>query len=85
MIRTSNNSCDISIVTGPDEESYFDFITGAAGLLAVAGVGVAAASAYNWINKPQSVYLPFELDNQTLVEVNKILGITVRLLLDSLI
>jgi hypothetical protein len=62
-----------------------DFITGAAGLLAVAGVGVAAASAYSWINKPQSVHLPFELDNQTLVEVNKILGITVRLLLDSLI
>ncbi|XP_046631197.1 long-chain-fatty-acid--CoA ligase 5-like [Daphnia pulicaria] len=56
------------IFTGSDEEQYFDFITGAAGLLAVAGVGVAAASAYNWINKPKPSQLPFELDNQTLVE-----------------
>lgn len=37
----------------------------------MAGVGVAAASAYNWMNKPKSTQLPFELDNQTLVEVKR--------------
>ena len=45
------------------------YVSGAAGMLAVAGVGVAAASAYYLANRPTPTLPPFDLDNQTIVEV----------------
>lgn len=41
-------------------------------MLAVAGVGVAAASAYYLANRPQPTIPPFDLDNQTIVEVTNL-------------
>ncbi|KZS19375.1 Long-chain-fatty-acid--CoA ligase 5 [Daphnia magna] len=51
-----------------DDEQYYDFISGAAGMLAIAGIGVAAASAYYLSKKPAPTQPPFNLDNQTMVE-----------------
>lgn len=55
--------------TGPDVEQYLHYVSGAAGMLAMAGVGVAAASAYYLANRPIPTTPPFDLDNQTIVEV----------------
>lgn len=57
--------------SGPDVEQYLHYVSGAAGMLAVAGVGVAAASAYYLANRPTPTLPPFDLDNQTIVEVKK--------------
>ncbi len=59
----------LSIHTGPDVEQYLHYVSGAAGMLAMAGVGVAAASAYYLANRPIPTTPPFDLDNQTIVEV----------------
>jgi hypothetical protein len=49
-------------------------------MLAIAGIGVAAASAYYWARKPRPSQPPFDLQHQTIVEVNnKTLKNTVRL------
>lgn len=50
-------------------EQYLHYVSGAAGMLAMAGVGVAAASAYYLHNRPKPTVPPFDLDNQTIVEV----------------
>lgn len=55
-------------VHGPDVEQYLHYVSGAAGMLAMAGVGVAAASAYYLANRPIPTQPPFDLDNQTIVE-----------------
>lgn len=48
-------------------------------MLAIAGIGVAAASAYYWARKPRPSQPPFDLQHQTIVEVNnKTLKNTVR-------
>lgn len=60
-------------LTDQDDEQYYDFISGAAGMLAIAGIGVAAASAYYLAKKPAPIQPPFNLDNQTLVEVNNLM------------
>ncbi len=61
----------VFILTDKDEEQqYYDFISGAAGMLAIAGIGVAAASAYYWARKPRPSQPPFDLQHQTIVEVN---------------
>lgn len=57
-------------MTGPDVEQYLHYVSGAAGMLAMAGVGVAAASAYYLANRPTPTLPPFDLDNQTIVEVS---------------
>lgn len=59
----------LKIETGPDVEQYLHYVSGAAGMLAMAGVGVAAASAYYLANRPTPTLPPFDLDNQTIVEV----------------
>ncbi|XP_046631194.1 long-chain-fatty-acid--CoA ligase 1-like isoform X2 [Daphnia pulicaria] len=51
-----------------EEQQYYDFISGAAGMLAIAGIGVAAASAYYWARKPRPSQPPFDLQHQTIVE-----------------
>lgn len=61
------------VVAGPDVEQYLHYVSGAAGMLAMAGVGVAAASAYYLANRPIPTQPPFDLDNQTIVEVYKAL------------
>lgn len=55
-------------IHGPDVEQYLHYVSGAAGMLAMAGVGVAAASAYYLANRPTPTVPPFDLDNQTIVE-----------------
>lgn len=64
--------CFFWILTDQDDEQYYDFISGAAGMLAIAGIGVAAASAYYLSKKPAPTQPPFNLDNQTMVEVNNL-------------
>lgn len=56
-----------------DEQQYYDFISGAAGMLVIAGIGVAAASTYYWAKKPRPSQPPFDLQHQTIVEVKNIL------------
>ena len=48
------------------------YMGGAAGMLALTGVGVgvAAASAYYLASRPTPTLPPFDLDNQTIIEVN---------------
>lgn len=62
-------SC-FQFLSGPDVEQYLHYVSGAAGMLAMAGVGVAAASAYYLANRPTPTQPPFDLDNQTIVEVS---------------
>ena len=47
------------------------YVGGAAGMLAVAGVGVgvAAASAYYLASRPVPTLPPFDLEHQTIIEV----------------
>lgn len=61
----------IFLFTGADVEQYLHYVGGAAGMLAVAGVGVgvAAASAYYLASRPVPTLPPFDLENQTIVEV----------------
>lgn len=58
--------------TGADVEQYLHYVGGAAGMLALTGVGVgvAAASAYYLASRPTPTVPPFDLDRQTIVEVN---------------
>jgi len=49
-------------------EQYLHYVGGAAGMLALTGVGVAAASAYYLASRPTPTLPPFDLDNQTIVE-----------------
>ncbi|KZS19374.1 Long-chain-fatty-acid--CoA ligase 5 [Daphnia magna] len=59
---------DSDLVYGASGDGQnFDYLTGTAGILAVAGIGVAVATAYNWIGKPNPAKLPFDLDNQTII------------------
>ena len=55
--------------TGPDVEQYVQFMGAAGPMLAVAGLGVAAASAYSYYNRPVPTLPPFDLDHQTIIEV----------------
>lgn len=55
------------ISLGADVEHY---VASAAGMLKiVAGVGVAAASAYYLANRPTPTLPPFDLEHQTIIEV----------------
>lgn len=65
----SADNYDFLVFSGPDVEQYLHYVSGAAGMLAMAGVGVAAASAYYLANRPVPTVPPFDLDNQTIVEV----------------
>lgn len=49
-------------------EQYLHYVGGAAGMLAL--TGVAAASAYYLASRPTPTLPPFDLDNQTIVEVS---------------
>jgi len=55
-------------VHGADVEQYLHYVGSAAGMLAVASVGVAAASAYYLANRPVPTLPPFDLEHQTIVE-----------------
>lgn len=56
-------------------EQYLNYVGGTAGMLALTGVGVgvAAASAYYLANRPTPTLPPFDLDNQTIIEVSRLL------------
>ena len=58
--------------TGADVEQYLHYVGGATGMLALTGVGVgvAAASADYLASRPTPTLPPFDLDRQTIVEVN---------------
>ena len=58
------------LATGADVEQYLHYVGGAAGMLALTGVGVAAASAYYLASRPTPTLPPFDLDHQTIIEVS---------------
>ena len=73
-LKKKINPINVCVINqpGPDVEQYMQYMGGAAGMLALTGVGVgvAAASAYYLASRPTPTLPPFDLDNQTIIEVN---------------